>query len=260
MHTIGINDLAAASLLVGISIIISLQLKLGLTQRIIIAAIRTILQLSAIGLILKYILSQPHPLLILAVIVIMTLTAGLSANGSGRFRYCGQRRDAVQAVVLASWPVAAIGLYGVLHVSPWYEPQYLIPILGMILGNTLSAVALTFDRLMHNLSQQRGQIEMLLSLGATPWEAFRETARQSVGAGMLPTINSMSVVGIVSLPGMMTGQILAGGSPEQAVRYQIVIMFLICAGSALGSIATAWAVFRRFFNNHACFRPYFIEK
>lgn len=255
MHNVALNDLAVASLLVGISIAVSVWLRLRLTRHILIAAVRTVLQLSTIGLILKYIFRQPHPLLILAVVCIMTLVAGWSATSRNRLGYRGQRLDAVLSVGITSWLVTAIGLYAVLHIKPWYEPQYLIPILGMILGNTLSAVALTFDRLMQTAIQQRGQIEMLLSLGATPWEAFQDTAKQAVGAGMLPTINSMSVVGIVSLPGMMTGQILAGGNPEQAVRYQIVIMFLICAGSALGSILTAWAVFRRLFDNHACFQP-----
>lgn len=92
--------------------------------------------------------------------------------------------------------------------------------------------------------------------GATPWEAFEDVARQAVGSGMMPTINSMTVVGIVSLPGMMTGQILAGGAPEQAVRYQIVVMFLMCAASALASILAARSVYRHFFDPHGCFLPH----
>ncbi len=255
MHEIGWGDLGVASVLVCISLAISLWLRLGLTRRVGIAAVRTVLQLSAIGMLLKYVFQTQHPLWIVVIALAMTLTAGLTAGGRGRYHYPGLRWDALVSVWLTSWLVAAIGFYGVLQVKPWYDPQYVVPILGMILGNTLSTVALTFDRLMQMLAQQRGQIETLLALGATPWEAFQDVARQSVGAGMLPTINSMSVVGIVSLPGMMTGQILAGGLPEQAVRYQIVIMFFMCAASALGGILAAWLVYRRFFSSQACFLP-----
>lgn len=138
--------------------------------------------------------------------------------------------------------------------KPWYSPQFAVPISGMILGNTFNTVSLTFDRLTQALSQQRGQLEMMLSLGATLWEAFQDIACQAVSAGILPTINSMTVVGIVSLPGMMTGQILAGGAPDQAVRYQIVIMFFYVRGIGVGQyVFAAWPVFRRFFDNNASF-------
>ena len=254
------TDLGIASVLVCISLAISLCLRLGLARRISIAAVRTVVQLTAIGMILKHVFQAQHPLWIVVIALVMTLTAGLTAGGRGRYGYRGLRRDALLTMWATSWIVAAIGFYGVLHIKPWYDPQYVIPILGMMLGNTLSTVALTFDRLLQMIAQQRGQIEMLLSLGATPWEAFQDIARQSVGAGMLPTINSMSVVGIVSLPGMMTGQILAGGDPEQAVRYQIVIMFFMCAASALGGILAAWLVFRRFFSKNACFLPQKLQR
>ena len=121
-----------------------------------------------------------------------------------------------------------------IRIHPWYEPQYAIPILGMILGNTLTGVSLGIERMTEELTAGRGAVEMSLALGATRWEAAQGPARQAVRAGMIPTLNQMAVVGLVSLPGMMTGQVLAGQSPLQAVRYQIVIMFLIAAASALG--------------------------
>ncbi|MDO5639366.1 MAG: iron export ABC transporter permease subunit FetB [Neisseria sp.] len=255
MHEVSWGDLGIASILVCVSVAVSMWLRLGLTRKIGIAAVRTVVQLTAIGVLLKYVFAAEHPLWIAVIVLVMTLTAGFSANSRSRYTYAGERRDALVSVWVTSWLVAAIGLFAVLHVKPWYSAQFVIPILGMILGNTLNAVALTFDRLTQALAQQRGQIEMMLSLGATPWEAFEDIARQSVGAGMLPTINSMTVVGIVSLPGMMTGQILAGGAPEQAVRYQIVVMFFMCAASALGSMLAAWSVYRRFFDANACFSP-----
>lgn len=260
MHEVSVSDLGIASVLVLAAVSVSLWLRLGLTRKIIVAALRTVLQLSAIGMILKHVFQAEHPSWIIVIVLVMTLTAGMAANHRGSYGYQGQRTDALLTIWLTSWLIAFIGLFGVLHVKPWYHAQYVVPILGMILGNTLTSVALTFDRLTHTMSQQRGQIEMLLSLGATPWEAFRDIARQAVGAGMMPTINSMSVVGIVALPGMMTGQILAGGAPEQAVRYQIVMMFCMCAASAFGGILATTLVFRRFFDPHACYRAQLLQR
>lgn len=241
-------DLALASVLVLVSAGVSLYLKLGLTKRIIISAIRAVIQLTIIGLLLKWIFAANEWYWVLPMIVVMTLVAGLSARSRGRYSYRGLSTDALSSVWLASWLTAAVGLYAVLHVKPWYSPQYVIPILGMILGNCLTAVSLCLDRLTQDLRQQQPTIEMLLSLGATGWEAYRETARGAVIAGMLPTINQLSVVGLVSLPGMITGQILAGAAPDQAIRYQLLTMFLICAGSAGGCLLCALFVYRHMFS------------
>jgi putative ABC transport system permease protein len=118
----------------------------------------------------------------------------------------------------------------------------------MILGNTLTAVSLGIERMTQELVSGRNTIEMILALGGTRWEAAQSAARQAVRAGMMPTLNQMTVVGIVSLPGMMTGQVLAGQDPESAVRYQIMIMFLIAAGSALGTVLAVLLTFRRLFS------------
>jgi putative ABC transport system permease protein len=115
--------------------------------------------------------------------------------------------------------------------------------LGMILGNTLTGISLGLERFMEGLVTNRNGIETLLALGATRWEATHREVQTAVKTGMIPTINSMMVMGLVSLPGMMTGQILAGASPIDAVRYQIVIVFAIASGSALGTIGVvllAW--------------------
>ncbi|MDF7675625.1 iron export ABC transporter permease subunit FetB [Neisseriaceae bacterium ESL0693] len=247
-HIVSNADLALASILVLVSAGVSLWLKLGLTNRIIISAIRAVVQLSIIGLLLKWIFAANQWYWVLPMVTVMTLVAGLSARSRGRYSYRGLSFDALSSVWLASWLTAAVGLYAVLHVKPWYSPQYVIPILGMILGNCLTAVSLCLDRLTQDLRQQQSTIEMLLSLGATGWEAYRETARGAVIAGMLPTINQLSVVGLVSLPGMITGQILAGAAPDQAIRYQLLTMFLICAGSAGGCLLCALLVYRHMFN------------
>jgi len=122
-----------------------------------------------------------------------------------------------------------------------------IPLLGMILGNTLTGISLSLDGLLESLDLRRDVVEMELAHGATAWEAARAPVTEAVRRGMIPILNAMSVVGIVSLPGMMTGQILQGADPVDAIAYQIVVMFMLAAASALGSIGIALLTFRRLF-------------
>jgi putative ABC transport system permease protein len=145
--------------------------------------------------------------------------------------------------------MAAIALTALVPVKPWYSPQFAIPLLGMILGNTLNGISLGLDRLGGELASRRLHVESLLALGATRWEAARQPIQKAIRTGMIPIINAMMVVGIVSLPGMMTGQLLAGVSPIQAVRYQIVILFLIASGTALGTVSVVLLSYRWLFND-----------
>ena len=119
----------------------------------------------------------------------------------------------------------------------------------MILGNTLNGISLGLDRFGEELAGKRDQVETLLALGASRWEAARGSIQIAVRTGMIPTINTMMVVGIVSLPGMMTGQIIAGMAPNQAVLYQIVIMFLIAAGTSIGTVSVVLLAYFRLFNS-----------
>ena len=156
--------------------------------------------------------------------------------------------DFVAGLLSRNSLLGLVAMVLILQVSPWYAPQYIIPILGLILGNSLTAISLTTGRLIDHLHSEQAQIRTLLSLSATPFEACHSAIATAISSGMMPTINSMMVVGVVSLPGMMTGQILAGADPTQAVRYQIITMFFICAGSALSCTLSALFVVRRFFN------------
>ena len=133
--------------------------------------------------------------------------------------------------------------------QPWYDPQYFIPLLGMVLGNTLTGISLGLDRFMESLVNQRQKIETLLALGATRWEATHEEVQAAIRTGMIPTINSMMVMGIVSLPGMMTGQILAGANPLDAVRYQIIIIFAIASATALGTLGVVLLAWQALLNS-----------
>ena len=138
---------------------------------------------------------------------------------------------------VSSWVLTAYALFVILRgIDQWYQPQYAIPLMGMVLGNTLNGISVGLGTLTSELAQRRGEIDTALSLGATRYEAALPTLRQAIRLGMTPIINSMTVVGLVSLPGMMTGQLLSGTSPIEAVKYQIMIMFLVASATALGTV------------------------
>jgi putative ABC transport system permease protein len=239
-----------AVLLILINAALSVLLKIGLGRRLLLAAVCTVVQLLLIGLVLEWVFRVERWYVVLGVMVVMTLIAGVAAAQRTHIRYPGIWLRSIASVWASSWLMASLALGVILQVRPWYTPQYAIPLLGMILGNTLNGVSLGLDRLGSELTGRRPQVEALLALGATRWEAARPLVQQAVRTGLIPTINAMMVVGIVSLPGMMTGQILAGARPVEAVKYQIVIMFLLASATALGTVAAVLLSFRRLFNEH----------
>ena len=248
LQNLSLWDVAIAALLIVVNGVVSVALKLDLERKLAWAAVRTVVQLLAIGYVLGWVFRYDHWFVVLPLMTVMTLIAGFAGAQRGSRTYRGQRADSVLSIWVSSWLVAAVGLFVVIRIHPWYEPQYAIPILGMILGNTLTGVSLGIERMTEELTARRDRVDMALALGATRWEAAQAPARQAVRAGMMPTLNQMAVVGVVSLPGMMTGQVLAGQSPLQAVRYQIVIMFLIAASSALGTVGAVLLTYRRLFS------------
>ncbi|MDO5651314.1 MAG: iron export ABC transporter permease subunit FetB [Moraxella sp.] len=246
--TLSLLDVGFASTLLVITIIISTKLQLGLTKTLLIAGVRTIVQLSFVGLILAWVFARESAWQVLTILSIMTVIASFAAKNRIKNPYQGLLTDTVISLSVATFVVTLLAVILVLQVSPWYKPQFIIPILGLILGNSLTAVSLTMNELTHSLHDKRSEIIAYLALSATPFEATHRFVQSAIINGLTPTLNSMTVVGLVSLPGMMTGQILAGADPTQAVRYQIVTMFFICAGSTLSCTMSALLVLRRFFN------------
>ncbi len=238
-------DLLLAVGLIVIASAISVALRLGLTKSLLAAATRCMLQLGAIGIVLKEIFRINSPYLVLAWLCLMLVMASWEAVRRARSRYRGIRLDALATMTFTSLAVGMIVTQVVVKVSPWYDPQYVIPIFGMIFGNSLNGICLCLDRFLEYLRARKKEVELRLCFGATRQEAVIEGARQAVRTGMIPIINNMTVAGIVSLPGMMTGQIVAGASPVQAVAYQIVIMFMIAAANGLGSMLFATLAARR---------------
>lgn len=250
MHDLSYFGLASAAALIVVNAAVSLALQLNLEKRLLWASLRTVAQLSLLGLILNWIFTAEQPLIVGGMMIFMTVVAGLSAVQRTERRYPGIWRNGLIAAATGSWVVTFVVLLFVVPPSVWSNdmPRYAIPLLGMVLGNTLNGLSLGIDRFTDQLVTQRGLIEMRLCLGATRWEAAREPIRNAVRTGMIPIINSMSVVGLVSLPGMMTGQLLAGADAINAVKYQIMIMFVIAAGTALGTVTAVLLSYHRLFN------------
>ena len=139
----------------------------------------------------------------------------------------------------------------VLQVEPWYEPRYLIPLFGMIVGNAMNGAALAAERLASELASRRGEVEAYLALGATPARAAAEPTRRAMSAALIPSVNGLMTVGLVQLPGMMTGQVLAGQSPLLAVRYQIVVAFMLTGATAMTTMIVVLWYRRTFFTSAA---------
>ena len=237
-----------AALLILANGALSVALQLGLGRRLLVAALRTILQLLLVGLVLQKIFTLNHWLPIVGLALVMVLIAGHAAVRRTSRRYPGIWLSSTLSILVSSWVIAGLALGAIVRVDPWYLPQYAIPLLGMILGNALTGISLGLDRFAEALVQGKDQVELYLTLGATRWEAALPAIRQAVRTGMIPIRNSMTVFGLVCLPGMMTGQLLAGVPPSEAVKYQIVIMFLIASVTALGTVGAVLLSYLRLFN------------
>lgn len=258
---ISYGQLALSALLIVVNLALSVALRLGLAQSLLIASLRMVVQLLLIGFVLEWLFTQDNALVVVAIALVMTAIAGVSAVNRTQRRFAGIYWQSLLSVLTASALVTGFAMVGIIRVQPWYDPQYLIPLLGMVLGNTLNGISLGLDRFLEGLVTQRDQVETLLALGATRWEAAHQTVREAIRVGMIPTINSMMVMGLVSLPGMMTGQILAGANPIDAVRYQIVIVFMIAAGAALGIFGVVLLAYRRLLSpDHQLRLDYLVKK
>ena len=244
-------DLSMAAVLVVALALISLFLKLGLTNRIIIAAIRTVIQLLLIGLVLKALFAQVSLLLVASLSIVMLLIAGREVMARQQRRFGGLWGYGLGtlSMFVSSFTLTVYALIVIVGTEPWYTPQYAIPLLGMMLGNTMTGVSLALDKLTTTAWQQRSIIEARLILGQDWRTAIADITRDSVRIGMIPMINAMAAAGLVSLPGMMTGQILSGTDPVEAVKYQILIMFLITAGTGFSAILATWIGARRLFDD-----------
>ncbi len=250
MITLTPLDLALAAILILLLAGLSWRLRLGLERSLLINASRTVVQLLLVGLVLKAVFANADLMWVGLMALVMLAAAGYEVMARQKRRLKGWWGYGLGtgAMFVSSFSVTLLALLVIIGNQPWYEPQYAIPLLGMMLGNTMSGVALALDRLTQTAWQQRAVIEQRLMLGQTRSEAIDEIRRDAARSGLMHIINAMAAAGIVSLPGMMTGQILAGAPPMEAVKYQILIMFLIAAGTGFGVTTALWLASRRLFD------------
>jgi putative ABC transport system permease protein len=239
-----LTRILGALVLVGIAALISYRQKVGLEKDMLTAVIRAFVQLIAIGYVLEFIFAAEGPLWIFLVVVVMVAIAGYTAGQRG---LGVPRRMVVATASISCGAFGTIGILLILQVFP-YQPRYIIPIAGMIVGNSMVVCGLVMARLRDDIRQQRPQIEASLSLGATQRQAMRDQLKRALAAAMTPIVDSTKTVGLISLPGAMTGMILAGAPVLEAVQVQIIVMYMLIGAASISGLTAAYLTYRQFFN------------
>lgn len=232
---------------VGLAAIVSRYQELGLEKELVVGVIRTIIQLTIVGYILAYVFAAQH---LIFIVLMLSLMIGVAARNAAKR---GKGIPGAQQIVLLGITISEVVtllLLLALRIIP-ATAQYIIPLSGMIIGNSMIASGVTLNRLRSEMELRRNEVELALSLGASPQKAALSVVKAAVKAGMIPTIDSMKTVGLVQLPGMMTGQILAGADPIQAVRYQILVMFMLSGSTAIASLIVVLMGYRKYFSPYA---------
>ena len=218
-------------------------------KRIIISTARMTIQLILVGYILTYIFEKPNPYLITLIVLFMLIFAI-----SNTYKQVAKpinkklKRIIMLSMVAGSLITLLYFNFVVIHFQPWYEPQYLIPIAGMIIGNSMTGITLGVKNLLEGIQREKHLIEGALMLGASPEKATKSVVNSAFDSAILPSINSLVGMGIVFLPGMMTGQILAGISPLTAIEYQIAVLLGITGSVALTVMIFTYFGYKTFFN------------
>ena len=239
-------QLALALGLVAAVVLVSAHQSLGLARDLTIGSVRTIVQLYGIGFVLAAAFAAARWYWVVLILVAMTVVATQAAVSRLGRPLPGAGWIAAAALTASTAATLAYVITVVVQVRPWWEPQYIIPIAGMILGSSMTAAALAGDRLQGDLRARADEVEARLALGFSGQDAVQPMVHDALRAAMIPTVNGMMTVGLVQLPGMMTGQILAGSSPLLAIRYQIVVVFMQAAATGLGSLIFVRLAARRY--------------
>ncbi len=244
-NTIDVTSLLMVSSLVLVTLFFSYWQKLKLEKEVIVSVVRAIIQLVIVGYILEYIFGLKNPVYTTLLLLFMIFNAAYNAAKRGK---------AVKKVLMISFLSITVGTMVTLAVlvlsrTIQYEPFQVIPVSGMIVGNAMVALGLCYKQIAADFKNKREEVETKLSLGADIMPSSIEIIRDSIKTGMLPTIDSAKTLGIVSLPGMMTGLILAGSSPMEAIKYQIMVTFMLLSTTSISSFIACYLSYRSFFNN-----------
>ncbi len=236
--------LALTLIFVVIPLILSKTLKLGLEKDTIIATVRSIIQLLIVGYILKFVFDSESLLYIFLMVVLMIVAATQNARKKGK-QIKGITWKIVVTLVLVEVLTQGI-LLGFKIIPP--TAQYIISISGMVVGNSMVLSILFLNRFTAEVEAHQDRAELILSLGGTPKQAIHHQLINSIKASMIPTIESQKTMGLVQLPGMMSGQIIAGADPIQAVQFQLLVLFLLLTTAAVSSVFLGFLSYPSLFN------------
>jgi putative ABC transport system permease protein len=220
---------------------------LGQSRALAIAVVRLCCQLAILASLLRWVFSHQSPLIVLTITLAMLLVSAHTIENRHGKRSWALRAETFLALLIGMTVVMGVAIRLALHLEPWYQAETVIPLLGMVLGNSVSGVSLATERLESELRSDRDRIELRLSLGATSRQAALPALRAAIRAAMTPTINNMMIAGIVAIPGMSTGQILAGTDVGTAFRYQVLVYFGITATVGLSTLMLLAIRMRRYF-------------
>ncbi|GAB1540320.1 iron export ABC transporter permease subunit FetB [Scytonema sp. NUACC21] len=244
-------DLALAVTFMGVAIGLSAWEKIGLELNLALATGRTILQLAVLGYVTEFIFALDNPWAVLGILaVILTISAIVARNRIDQ--KIPQMLPLVWGSIFISTTLTILYTNAlIIQPDKWFEPQYIIPLAGIVLGNAMNAAAIAGERFVSAIDSSQLEIETHLSLGATPQQAIAQYRKEAVRAGFMPTLNQMMIIGLVTLPGMMSGQLLSGVNPREAASYQILIMFTIAFANLLTTLLVTRGIGRQFFNSAA---------
>lgn len=236
-------SLAMTFVLVLLALYLSYKDKIGLEKDIMIGSVRAVLQLTVIGFILTYVFDLNNIFVTTLILVLMVYNASAVSAKRGQGIYHVQRIAFFALLLGLVITLGVLLIFGAVD----YQPSQVIPISGMVVGNSMIAASLVFNNLRENFLRRREEIEIKLCLGATSREAATSIIRQTIRSAMLPSIDSMKTLGIVQLPGMMTGLILAGLPPTDAIKYQIMVAFMLVGAVSVSVFIAAYWGSKSFF-------------
>lgn len=240
---VGMLKPAAATAVVAMAVGLSFSQRLGLEGEMLYAIARAFLQLSAIGFVLQFIFAQKNALWILLAYLFMVTVAGYTAGQRARQVPRGKRIACVSILVGTAVTMLLLVL---LDVFP-FTPRYIIPVAGMMVGNAMTVTGVTMKKLREDVKIQRNLVETALALGATPRQATLQQVKRSLVIALSPVIDSAKTVGLIALPGAMTGLIMGGASPLEAIQLQIVVMNMLMGASTVSSILSTYLCWPAFF-------------
>lgn len=238
-----LSRIFAAFALVLFAALISRWQTLDLEKQILVASVRAFVQLIAIGYALTFIFAADNPAAILLILAVMISIAGYTAGKRGRGTPSSGKVALIAITIGASLTLGLLVILGIFD----FTAQQIIPIAGMVIGNSMNVCSLVMGRVRDEVNGRSNEIESALALGASGRQATHRFLRMALHSGMTPIVDSTKTVGLIQLPGAMTGMILAGASPLEAVQLQIIVMYMLIGAASFTGLSTVWLTFRQFF-------------